>query len=156
MFKVLLATDGSAFSLRAAEYVAKLVRHRDDVQIAVLYVEEVSPLFLSPTSAASLPGAPIPPDQVTGALVAIREQMDREKNTALEATMERFVAFGKRASSQAAQGKAADVICDIAGRDKYDLVVLGSSGKGRVSRALLGSVSHKVVNLCKVPVLVVR
>ena len=156
MFKVLLATDGSAFSLRAAEYVSSLFRNRADVEVTVLYVEEISPTLLSPTSAASLPPMPVPPTQVTDALVHIREQLESERNTILEATMERFVAFGQRATSRAALGKAADTICDTAEKENFDLVVVGSSGKGRVTRALLGSVSYKVVHQAKVRVLIVR
>lgn len=41
-------------------------------------------------------------------------------------------------------------------RDCYDLVVLGTRGRGALSAAVLGSVSHYAVNHCTVPVLVVR
>lgn len=156
MFKVLMATDGSGYSMRGADYIANMFRHRTDVEITVLYVEEVSPMLLSPTSAASLPPMPIPPEQVTEALIHIREQMERERTTIVEAAMERFTSFGKRATSRSAEGKAADIICDIADKENFDLVVVGSSGKGLMKRALLGSVSYKVVHQCKVPVLVVR
>lgn len=156
MLKILLATDGSAFSFRAAEFVVNLFRTRADAHVTVLYVEEMPTMLLSPTSVTSLPPMPIPPAQVADALASINERMERERNATLEATMERFVAFGNRASTRSALGKPGDVICDIAEQEKFDLVVVGSSGKGRVSRALLGSVSYKVVNQSRVPVLVVR
>ncbi|MBI4287522.1 MAG: universal stress protein [Chloroflexi bacterium] len=156
MFRILLATDGSAFSLRAAEYVAKMFHNKHDAEVSVLYVEEINPMLLSPTSAASLPPMPIPPAQVTDALVSIKEHMERERTAALEATTGRFVGFGGGVSSRSAQGKPGDVICDIGERENFDLIVVGSSGKGRVSRAFLGSVSYRVVNQARVPVLVVR
>ena len=156
MFKVLMATDGSGFSLRAADYISNMFRHRTDLEVTVLYVEEINPMLLSPTSAASLPPMPVPPDEVTNALINIKERMEKERNTILESAMERFTSLGKRANSRSEQGKAADVICDIADREKFDLVVVGSSGKGVMTRALLGSVSYKVVHQSKAPVLIVR
>ena len=151
-----MATDGSGFSFRAADYISNMFRHRTDVEVTVLYVEEINPMLLSPTSAASLPPMPVPPDDVTNALINIKERMEKERNTILEATMERFTSLGKMANSRSEQGKPADVICDIADREKFDLVVVGSSGKGVMTRALLGSVSYKVVHQSKTPVLVVR
>jgi nucleotide-binding universal stress UspA family protein len=38
----------------------------------------------------------------------------------------------------------------------YDLVVLGTRGRGALSAAVLGSVSHYALNHCNVPVLIVR
>lgn len=38
----------------------------------------------------------------------------------------------------------------------YDLVVLGTRGRGALSAAVLGSVSHYALNHCDVPVLIVR
>ncbi len=156
MFKILLATDGSSYSFKAADYVAEMFHNRGDAEITVLYVEELNPMLLSPTSAASMPPMPIPSSQVRDALVAIGEHLEKERTAVLEATAGRFVGFGGRVGSRSAQGKPGDTICDIAERENFNLVVVGSSGKGRVSRAFLGSVSYKVVNQARVPVLVVR
>ncbi len=38
----------------------------------------------------------------------------------------------------------------------YDLVVMGSRGRGALSASLLGSVSHFALNHSEVPVLIVR
>jgi nucleotide-binding universal stress UspA family protein len=47
------------------------------------------------------------------------------------------------------------LICQIH-RGHYDLVVLGTRGRGALSAAVLGSVSHYALNHCNVPVLIVR
>jgi nucleotide-binding universal stress UspA family protein len=47
------------------------------------------------------------------------------------------------------------LICQI-NRGHYDLVVLGTRGRGALTAAVLGSVSHYALNHCSVPVLIVR
>lgn len=132
MFRVLMATDGSSCALQAAKYVAKMFLNIPDVEIRVLYINEMSDLE------------------------EVKEQVEKIKDTALKNTLEYFSSFGYRATSRSAKGNAAEVICSIAEHENFDLVVVGSSGKGAIKRALLGSVSYKVVNQAGVPVLVVR
>jgi nucleotide-binding universal stress UspA family protein len=47
------------------------------------------------------------------------------------------------------------LICQIRSA-RYDLVVLGTRGRGALSAAVLGSVSHYALNHSEVPVLIVR
>ena len=44
---------------------------------------------------------------------------------------------------------------DIAKEKAADVIVVGKRGAGPVERLLLGSVSHKLVNLAPLPVIVV-
>lgn len=53
------------------------------------------------------------------------------------------------------EGRASDEIVRFAKRWHYDVIVLGSSGHGRIAQALLGSVTERVVRTSSVPVMVV-
>ena len=63
---------------------------------------------------------------------------------------------GVKISSVIREGSPAKVILDVAAEEDIDLIVIGSSGKSGFDRFILGSVSDKVVNTAKCPVLVVH
>ncbi|HVR11909.1 MAG TPA: universal stress protein [Thermoanaerobaculia bacterium] len=54
------------------------------------------------------------------------------------------------------RGPAEDAVVDLARRESYDLVVMGTHGYHGLSRMVLGSVAEKVVRNCPCPVLTVR
>jgi nucleotide-binding universal stress UspA family protein len=53
-------------------------------------------------------------------------------------------------------GEIADTILKLVATEDYDLLVMGSHGHSRVHRALLGSVSERVLHKAAVPVLMLR
>lgn len=53
-------------------------------------------------------------------------------------------------------GNPADVVLETAESAKADLIVLGSRGRGRMAEAVLGSVSHRVVQHASCSTLIVR
>lgn len=54
------------------------------------------------------------------------------------------------------QGNAGSTIIDYCGKEKYDVVVMGSRGMGRFKELVLGSVSDKVVHHSSCPVMIIR
>lgn len=54
------------------------------------------------------------------------------------------------------EGYPAEVICEVAAREKADLIVMGHRGMSPVTRFLIGSVSDKVVRNAPCSVMVVR
>ncbi len=61
-----------------------------------------------------------------------------------------------RVETAVLRGDSASAVADCADRVKADLVVVGSRGRGTVTRMLMGSVSDRLVHICNLPVLVVR
>jgi nucleotide-binding universal stress UspA family protein len=53
-------------------------------------------------------------------------------------------------------GPPAETISEAAAAPDVDLVVAGSRGQGAVARALLGSVTDRLVHVCPKPILVVH
>ena len=53
-------------------------------------------------------------------------------------------------------GRAADKIVETANEGDFDLIVMGSRGLGRVKEFFLGSVSDRVADEAKCPVLIVK
>lgn len=53
-------------------------------------------------------------------------------------------------------GDSAEMIVRFAAEKGYDLIVMGPRGKGGVKELLLGSVTNKVMQLSKLPVLLIK
>jgi len=54
------------------------------------------------------------------------------------------------------EGEAGEAIVEAAVAESVDLIVVGSHGRGRVDRMVMGSVSERVVRSAPVPVVVAR
>lgn len=53
-------------------------------------------------------------------------------------------------------GDAGEQIAELAGKGKFDLLMMGSHGHGALARLVLGSVASRVLASCEVPLLIVR
>ena len=59
-------------------------------------------------------------------------------------------------SKRLVDGRPADQIVEIADKEKFDLIVIGSRGVGGVKKFFLGSVSDRVADEAHCPVLIVK
>jgi nucleotide-binding universal stress UspA family protein len=87
-----------------------------------------------------------------------RLRMDEERalrESAARACAVRAQKLGVATSTLIWQGDPADSIIEAAAAEDADLVVVGSRGRAKVGRLLLGSVSDEVVRTAGRPVLVV-
>jgi nucleotide-binding universal stress UspA family protein len=132
---ILVAVDGSRDAEAALNHAVALARD----QRARLTLVTVAPL----TSQAVGVGAGAAPDLHDAHQKIIRKAADSlPGDVGVTTRIER--------------GDPAEAILRLTAGDEFDLVVLGSHGHGRVHRALIGSVSEKVLRASRVPVLLMR
>ena len=77
---------------------------------------------------------------------AIRKHVEDLKREGLDATLH---------TERVSMGGAAHVIAEIADKEGADLIVAGTRGHGPLSGLLLGSVTHRLLQIVHCPVLVV-
>jgi nucleotide-binding universal stress UspA family protein len=134
--QILLAVDGSEHSKRAIPLAADIAR-KSKGTVVVVHVRE---------------------HQVARGPVWERESEDEVKKL-LEGVIGELKSAGIEAKSEARQallGRAAQGICDAADEHEAGLIVMGSRGLSDFQGLLLGSVTHKVIQLARCPVLVTR
>ena len=132
--KVLLATDGSREAQLAATTAADLA----DSTHSELHVGELRPTFLAQTE--------VEPAELQR---EAQRQLDEQLRTVEEAG-------GTVKEAHLSLGKADEEIVDLAHSLGIGLIVMGSRGRGRMRRALMGSVSDSVVRHAHCPVTIVR
>src|SRR4030042_2831549 len=120
MFKVLVATDGSEYSQKAARYIGQLCEKLEDCEITALYVKNLS---FSVLGLAEEPYFETLPDSSL-----MQEQLDKIASSALAAAQEVLKDSIQRVILRAEWGRPPDVICRVAGGEKFDLIVGGGGG----------------------------
>lgn len=86
---------------------------------------------------------------------AIDEYLAEVHAADLEGAMRLLDERGVRYDVVRAHGDLAGMIAAHAAGDGFDLVVIGSKGRGGLADLVMGSVASKLLAVCKVPVLVV-
>jgi nucleotide-binding universal stress UspA family protein len=131
---ILVPTDGSAGSLKATEHAVDLAE-KYGASIHALYVVNVGRL-----EGMSL--------NVPGSI----DQLEEEGEEYIQDVIDAAEGAGLVASGDTELGKPAETIIEYADEHGVDLIVIGTRGRGGLSRRLLGSVTEQVVRLSNVPV----
>ena len=138
--RILLATDGSEEAELAATTAADLAKSTDS-ELHVIHVGE-TPLVYHPERHGYR---------------TEYEEHEREARQLLAAQVERIKGAGATvAQAHLRMGRADEEIVDLAQSIGAGLIVMGSRGRGRIRRALMGSVSESVVRHAHCPVTIVR
>jgi len=139
--KILIAVDGSAYSLAAARHVARLAAAlRAKPEVELLHVH-----------------APIP---YPGAAAAAGRQAieDYQRDTsreALAAAERQLRTAGIAFRSSWCVGDVATEVDRVARKRGVDMVVCGSHGRGALANLAMGSVATRLIATVSVPVIVV-
>jgi len=139
--KYLVAIDGSEPGWRALDLAAELAR-ACDAELMVLHVAAHEPSLQGLKHFANVEG-------LGEEEMVARYHMAKEIGDGITAEAEaraRKAGLG-RISSRVVEGRAAEAIIDAAKSEGADMLFLGSRGLGNIAGLLMGSVSHKVMNL---------
>lgn len=139
--KILLAVDGSRNAYRAAEFAVQLVKSIPGSACTVITVVPFTTEEAAYLGASGVQYAVAVTERVTPVMDEIEQLFQRA---------------GLNPEKMVLQGDAAAGIVDFAREGGYNLIVLGSRGLGNIKGMLLGSVSHKVMQLARCPVTVVK
>ena len=142
--KILVPVDGSAPSDAAVKLAVRLARDQDG-KIVFVHVCEVAKI----AAMVSAPAVGVDPSY---ALEAERESGEESLQEAVDVATRGAIACDRCIED----GSSVDTILSVSRREKADLIVIGSHGRGGIPRALLGSVTEGVLRHSSIPVLVTR
>jgi nucleotide-binding universal stress UspA family protein len=140
MKTVLVAVDGSAHAERALKFAAGLAGSLDAVLLLVT-VDEPGPL--------------------KGEVAKFAEAEDLSRQDIADWILNTARSIAESSGAKAietdiASGEPAEAILRAADQHKADMIVLGARGLSDLKGLIMGSISHKVLNLTRLPCLIVR
>ena len=145
MNKVLLASDGSGNSIKAAEYAANLFKNQPDVTVVVLTV--------------------IPQDRDLGMFelhIPVEEKdflqtkSNEKAQVILNQTAKVLERVGVSVEKIAKVGVPGETITDTAQEVYADQIIMGTRGHTFLKGLFLGSVAMRVLQLTKLPLTLVK
>lgn len=138
--KILVAIDGSEQSFKAARYAMNMAR-RLDASIILLHV-------------VSIPQFPHHLGSLDEYYRKVAREVDDWFNTVVDWDESKGMSIAREVIHS--HTSVAESIVEYADEKNVDLIVVGTRGRSRFVRALLGSVAQGVVTYARCPVLVVR
>lgn len=146
---VLVPTDGSDPANKAIAFAIRLLENSScRVSLLCVVEEAVYSAFWSDGIVA--------PEVVVPSPEQLRKELDLKAEGMLEESLKPLRDAGIEAVPKVRFGNPASEILQEAEEGAYDMVVMGSHGRGTLGNFLMGSVSHRVAHHAKCPVLIVR
>jgi nucleotide-binding universal stress UspA family protein len=146
MYKmIMIPTDGSGFD-REAILVALRIAERSQAKVRLVRVHCTGALFAMDSS----------PEAPTVSAKVLEQERDRILNELSTLTAECRKASGANIDASLEEGAAPDALHAYAKRNKVDLIVMSSHGRGGIARLSLGSVTDSLIRRTTIPVLVVK
>jgi len=139
--KILVAYDGSDHAARALDIGIDLAK-RYEAKLDIVEVVDTAALL-------GMGVAPIPGEVIQQVYNKAKSDINNAKAKAQNQGV-------KDVEGVVLEGDPATAILEYAGKNGVDLIVTGSRGLSTFKRIILGSVSTKLVQEAKIPVLVVK
>ncbi|MHB1407015.1 MAG: universal stress protein [Desulfitobacteriaceae bacterium] len=139
--KILVPTDASEYSRRAFATALEMAR-TFGAEVILLHVSYTPQAYWGYT--------------ISYGLTISQEDLYKNGEAALEATVTGFDLSGLKVSQKLEAGHPATVTIDQIEQEQVDLVVMGSHGYGPIVGSVLGSVSQRVLQRAEVPVMIVK
>lgn len=156
--KVLLATDGSPYSVVATNFLASFPWPRDTAFHVIHVLPPITPAAMA--AAAMIGGSePIPayPAFPNPAEAAAWQKEEEDKGQSiLQQSLLTLQENGLQTQGALTRGDAATEIIAYTRRNQIDLIISGSRGLSTMTGWMLGSVSRKLIHYSACSVLVVR
>lgn len=152
--RILLVTDGSLYSQRAARFLGKFpLPEGAEVRVMNVLPPQMQPVIVEPYFGAPEAFMPFRAPEEESALL---KKQEGEGQTLLARARDLLLKNGLVSTPVLKRGDAATEIIDYAAHNEIDLIVAGSRGLSRFQGWLMGSVSRKLVHYSNCSVLVVK
>jgi len=133
---ILLATDGSRYSVTAANKAISLARSYHG-ELKIISVVDVPTEFYAESPKAT-------------------EELLIKAKGIVEDVSKRAEAANVNLSGYIREGDAAEVITEFAVKEKVNMIIMGSHGRTGLLRLLMGSVAERVIGHTPCPVLIIK
>ena len=140
--KILIPIDGSRYAMEAAEYGIKLAKAYDMEVLAFYVIDE--------TAVESMAHLSDKPED------DLRHDLQREGENCLRYLSDLAADAGVTLTTLIREGTPHQEIVNVVNREGVDLIVIGKVGHRGPRRILIGSVTERVIENARCPVLVVR
>lgn len=152
--RILVVTDGSLYSQRAARYLSKFpLPEKVDVRVMHVMPPVWEPLMMEPFSEGwQTTYVPLDADEVK----TLQNKQEKRGQALLKRTSDLLQRNGIESTPILIRGDAATEIIEYVKSNEIDLIVAGSRGLSQFKGWWMGSVSRKLVHYSNCSVLIVK
>ena len=149
--KVLVPVDGSESAARAAEHAAKMKEENPEIEVTILFVENIMARMWQLYSLVPGKEADIPPSDY-------HEYIKNEAQPALENAGKAFEDKGLDVEKKIidTEKDISEEIKDFVEERGFDKVIMGKSGSNNIEAAIAGGVTPDVLSIVDAPVTVIE
>lgn len=146
--KIMVGIDGSEESVNAADYAIAIAKRHNAELIAV------NVLTSDIGYAYSSPGVESPPLTIREVILLAEDEVKKWLDDIKEKADKSGIQF--RSEIIMAKRSATSTMLDYAEEQNINLIVVGTRGRSRIKKMLLGSIASGLVTYASCPVLVVK